>query len=58
MLSGFTESLVVTAIMAVITIATLIVIALIYMGIFYLLLKIRFIRRFAKRIIDRIEEQD
>lgn len=34
------------------------VITIVYMGIFYLLLKISFIRRFAQKIIDRIEERE
>ena len=58
MIGRFTESIVVLALMAIITIVTLVIVALIYMGIFYLLLKISFIRRFAQKIIDRIEERE
>ena len=42
----------------ILNIAGLILVTLLIMGIFYLLLKIRLIRRFAKKILRRIEESE
>lgn len=42
----------------ILSIAGLILVTLLIMGIFYLLLKIRLIRRFAKKILRRIEESE